>query len=55
MSTFIDQCPGCSHVRCISCPMENVQIRAAQIVACEPSAASPFLEVFQATTSRTEP
>jgi hypothetical protein len=27
MSTFIDQCPGCTHTRCAYCPMESVKIR----------------------------
>jgi hypothetical protein len=29
MSTFIDQCPGCTHTRCADCPMESVKIRVS--------------------------
>jgi hypothetical protein len=28
MSTFIENCPGCSHTRCVACPMESVKIRS---------------------------
>jgi hypothetical protein len=30
MSTFIDQCPGCTHTRCAYCPMESVKIRVGR-------------------------
>ena len=29
MSTFIEQCPGCAHTRCESCPTESREIRVS--------------------------
>jgi hypothetical protein len=32
MSTFIESCPGCTHLRCNDCPMEAVKISSANNV-----------------------